>query len=144
MGLYSLDDFLADAANFTAGFGDTLTWGVTNAIRDQMGTNDVVNRCSGMYSAGEWTGVGASTVIGGAGGWKAAGQKALGKEFSHWIPDRVLKQSGSDFLRNTFGRSRLNGNYVTAAEHALNDPYRYQLMPRAWKEANRINSAVVR
>jgi hypothetical protein len=65
------------------------------------------------------------------GGLKAAGKKAIGKEFSHWIPDRTLKRTGNDFVRNTFGRSRLNGNYVTPQRHYQHDPYRY---PRGWRD----------
>jgi hypothetical protein len=65
-----------------------------------------------------------STAAGGAGGLRAAGSKAAGKEFSHWIPDRVLKRTGSPFLRNTFGTSRANGNYVTPMRHYLHDPHR--------------------
>jgi hypothetical protein len=65
-----------------------------------------------------------TTAAGGAGGLRAAGSKAAGKEFSHWIPDRVLKRSGSQFLRNTFGTSRANGNYVTPMRHYLHDPHR--------------------
>ncbi len=84
-----------------------------------------------------------STAAGGAGGLRAAGSKAAGKEFSHWIPNRLLKNT-PDFVRNGFGLSRANGNYVTAAEHALNDPFRYRFMPAAWKTANPINSPLVR
>ncbi|MGA2553107.1 MAG: hypothetical protein ABSF50_23445, partial [Burkholderiaceae bacterium] len=29
-----------------------------------------------------------------------------------------------------------DSNYVTTAEHALSDPYRYQFMPRVWKADN--------
>lgn len=84
-----------------------------------------------------------STAAGAAGGLRAAGSKAAGKEFSHWIPDRYLKRTGSDFLRNSFGRSPLNGNYVSKVEHALSDPKAYRFMPRAWKEANPMPNRVI-
>jgi hypothetical protein len=54
-----------------------------------------------------------------------AGTRGAGREFSHGIPDRILKRTGSNWVRNTFGRSRFNGNYVTPARHALHDPFRY-------------------
>ncbi|MBF0526406.1 MAG: RHS repeat-associated core domain-containing protein [Deltaproteobacteria bacterium] len=111
--------------DFSSGMGDVLSFGLTDWARDQMGTNGVVNKCSGSYSAGEWTGFGVSLATGVAGGLEAAGTKAAGKEFSHWIPKRM----GGP-------RSILNGNYVTAEEHALSDTYRYRFMPRDWKEAN--------
>ena len=84
-----------------------------------------------------------STAAGAAGGLRAAGSKAAGTEFSHWIPGRALK-STPDAIRKGFGLSRANGNYVSAVEHALNDPYRYRFMSRAWKSTNPINSPFVR
>ena len=124
-GLYDLPSIPQPVVDFSAGMGDTLSFGITNWARNKMDTNGVVNQCSTSYSAGEWTGIATSTVIGGAAGWRAAGTKAVGKEFSHWIPNRM----GGP-------RSLWNGNYVSTVEHALSDPYRYRFMPRAWKEAN--------
>lgn len=119
-GLYSFDDFLQDAANFSAGAGDLLSFGLTNKVRDWMGTNDVVDKCSGLYKAGEWTGLGLSAATGLAGGIKAAGKAAAGKEFSHWIPTRM----GGP-------RSIWNGNYVSPARHYKHDPFRY---PQGWRD----------
>ncbi|HEV7240372.1 MAG TPA: RHS repeat-associated core domain-containing protein, partial [Thermoanaerobaculia bacterium] len=65
-----------------------------------------------------------STAAGGAGGLRAAGSKVAGKEFSHWIPDRALKRTGSKWLRNKFGMSPFNGNYVPIERHSLHDPWR--------------------
>ena len=50
MGLYWLEDL----SNFSAGFGDTISFGATRWIRQQMGTDDVVNKCSDAYRAGSW------------------------------------------------------------------------------------------
>jgi RHS repeat-associated protein len=49
-------DWLSTLSNYSAGFGDTLSFGLTNWVREKMGTNDVVDKCSGAYSAGEWSG----------------------------------------------------------------------------------------
>src|SRR5690606_7452045 len=87
--------------DFAAGFGDTLSLGGTDWIRDKLGLNDSINKCSSAYGACEWAGIGLGTALGGAAGWRAAGQKATGKEFSHWIPNRL----GGP-------RSKWNGNYV--------------------------------
>jgi hypothetical protein len=57
-------DWIDDVANFSAGFGDTLTsgfgltylWGVpagTESIRSLLGSNESVNKCSGFYTAGK-------------------------------------------------------------------------------------------
>jgi RHS repeat-associated protein len=84
-----------------------------------------------------------STAAGGAGGLRAAGSKAAGREFSHWIPGRALKNTPG-LIREGIGLSRANGNYVSEVEHALNDPFRYRFMPRAWKNVNPINSPLMR
>jgi RHS repeat-associated protein len=66
-GLYSFDDFLRDAGNFSAGFGDTLTSGfgltylfnipsLTEVIRNGLGGNNTVNPCSIFYRSGEISG----------------------------------------------------------------------------------------
>jgi hypothetical protein len=103
----------------SAGFGDTISFGFTDWVRDQMDTNSSVNKCSSAYSAGEWTGVGFGFAAGGAAGWRAGGRKAAGTEFSHWIPNRM----GGP-------RSRWNGNHVSPRRHYYHDPYRY---PSGWR-----------
>ncbi len=114
-----------DAADFAAGFGDVVTLGATKWIRGLIDANGTLDQCSAFYKAGEWTGFAADLALGLGGGIKAAGIKKAGKEFSHWLPKRL----GGP-------RSLLNGNFVTAAQHALSDPYRYRFMKRAWKALN--------
>jgi len=65
-GLYSIDNFIQDVANFSAGFGDTISFGLTDWIRDQMGTNYVVDKCSGVYTTGEVSGYAWDVAAGGA------------------------------------------------------------------------------
>ncbi|QDQ28329.1 hypothetical protein FNU76_19330 [Chitinimonas arctica] len=134
-GLFGIEDIPTipqPVVDFSAGFGDTLSFGLTDMARDQLGTNGSVDKCSASYTGGEVSGVLVSTAIGGAAGWRAAGTKGWGKEFSHWIPNR---KGGP--------RSLWNGNYVTKVEHALSDPYRYRFMPRTWKEANPMPNTVI-
>ncbi|KZN54884.1 hypothetical protein N474_17170 [Pseudoalteromonas luteoviolacea CPMOR-2] len=111
--------------DFSAGFGDLLSFGGTQLIREYMGTNGTVNMDSIYYSSGQVAGVIHSTVLGGAIGWRAAGSAGKGLEFSHWIPNRM----GGP-------RSLWNGNFVTTEFHALSDPYRYRFMKRTWKALN--------
>jgi RHS repeat-associated protein len=44
-----------DVASFFAGLGDALTFGLTKKMRDGLGVGDLVDECSGSYSAGGWT-----------------------------------------------------------------------------------------
>jgi RHS repeat-associated protein len=43
---------LEDVSNFAANFGDTMTFGATDSVREALGVNDVVDPCSGAYTAG--------------------------------------------------------------------------------------------
>lgn len=146
LGLYSSMEFLIDASNFSSGFGNTISFGLTGLINDATAASAVVNKCSGFYSAGEWAGVAWGFAAGGAGGLRAAGAKGVGKEFSHWIPARHLRSlssrlgpRGQKLVSQTFGRSRANGNYVSPQRHFQHDPYRY---PRGWREmGDRFGSA---
>lgn len=52
--------------DYSAGFGDGLTGGITNWIRDQSGTNDAVSKCSDSYNAGKWSGAAYAVAMGGA------------------------------------------------------------------------------
>lgn len=119
-------EVVSDVAN---GFAENITLGATRAIHEELGTDNQIDRCSSSYKLGQWSGVAWSTAFGGALGARAAGAKAVGKEFSHWIPGRALKNSPA-WLRKGFGRSPLNGNYVTPYRHYLHDPYRY---PIGWR-----------
>ena len=49
-----------------------------------------VDQESLAYSYGEYAGIGASFLTGGITGWKAAGTKAPGLEFSHWVQIDLL------------------------------------------------------
>jgi RHS repeat-associated protein len=63
-------DMWDDIGNWAAGFGDTVTFGGTRWVREQMGTNDVVDTCSVFYQWGGYGGtaaqVGLAVATGGA------------------------------------------------------------------------------
>lgn len=122
----------APAIRFGIGFGDEATLGISSGIRNLQRIEDPNVKCSWEYQAGGWTAFAIEVVAGGVGGLRAAGAKGAGMEFSHWIPKRL----GGP-------RSMLNGNYVTIAEHALSDPYRYRFMPRFWKSLNPMPNAAI-
>ncbi|RDH43688.1 RHS repeat domain-containing protein [Zooshikella ganghwensis] len=65
-GLWAWGDPLPQGlVDFSAGFGDTLSFGATAAIRDAADIGSV-DQCSSYYEAGEWSGVGLSLAMGGA------------------------------------------------------------------------------
>lgn len=129
------DQWAYQPTQFVAGMADELLLGLGDDLRRVFHGSDVVDTDTGVYRGGKVTGFVASLSIGFVNGVRAAGVKAAGLEFSHWIPARYLKNK-PNWLKNTFGRSIFNGNYVTPRFHALSDPYRYRFMPRIWKGAN--------
>lgn len=114
-----------------AGFGDTISFGLTDAIRDAMGTNGAVNKCSTSYGVGGAAGVVFGAAAGGAGGVAAAGTKGAGKVFSHWAPGRYFRPSSQHFkpwVKKYFGwaeKTILNGNFVTRQRHYKHDNHAY-------------------
>ncbi|MEO7714972.1 MAG: hypothetical protein ABIY70_02115 [Capsulimonas sp.] len=146
-GVFFGHDVLQPTANVSAGWGDTLAFGAPKIARKYIGealgvgdANDAVQYDSLGYHAGEALGTIHSALMGAGGGLKAAGvaisKKEAAKltasgvktsttEFSHWIPNRYLKKTGSKWIMNKFGRSKWNGNYVTPQRHSMHDPFRY-------------------
>jgi RHS repeat-associated protein len=71
-------DWLDDLADFSAGMGDTLTFGGTKLIREQWNEaygwgEDAANQCADFYTAGKWSGIGVGFGLSGAGIARAAG-----------------------------------------------------------------------
>ncbi|MBA8890008.1 RHS repeat-associated protein, partial [Dokdonella fugitiva] len=139
MGLWAWGDPLPQGmVDFFAGWGDVVSFGLTNQVRSFMGWNDVVNRCSGAYKGGEAFGFANDLAI----GWAAGARSAVKgyAEFSHSaFPNRYLKQFGNGFSRwlNSRG-NRLNGDFMPWERHASIDPWAYRFASQAWKEANDI------
>jgi RHS repeat-associated protein len=52
-GLYSWNDFINDAADYSAGFGDSLSFGLTAYAREGLGINGGIDKCSAAYRVGE-------------------------------------------------------------------------------------------
>lgn len=65
-------DWLTTASNFSVGFGDHLSFGLTKKFRQALGYDDVVDKCSGACKGGEYAGMAADLIMSG-------GSLALGK-----------------------------------------------------------------
>lgn len=57
--------FMQGLTNFSAGFGDKITFGGTRWIRKKLGVDEVVNPCSGWYATGGVAGVVVGSTIAG-------------------------------------------------------------------------------
>lgn len=101
--------------NGAAGFGDTLSFGGTNVVRNWMDVNGSVNRCSSAYSNGEWGAVGVSLAFGGAHLGRNAlyqmGKGGLGRGLGRLVSDG--RTWGS--VRDTWSVAAGNGERWLAA-----------------------------
>src|SRR5690606_1878997 len=61
------DRWLDNAANFAAGVADSLSFGATDWVREQLGWNDAVDHEGGWYIAGEAAEIAAEIVVTGGG-----------------------------------------------------------------------------
>lgn len=67
LGLWRWGDPLPqELVDFSAGMGDTLSFGLTRGIRSAAGIDGGVSVCSGWYAGGEAAGIGVSLAFGGA------------------------------------------------------------------------------
>jgi RHS repeat-associated protein len=73
----SFGGFLEEVGEGIAGWGDTLTFGATNWVREELGINNI-NACSGTYQAGGYAGLATGVLIPGEGEVLGAGDIAAG------------------------------------------------------------------
>lgn len=122
--------------DFSSGFGDTISFGLSSYIRGQWNIDGGVNKCSSAYGAGRIT----SDVVSLIGGGGLIGKSFIrfrGTEWSHFLPDRWIRpftrkgrpnSAYIPWLDNAVGRaffnSRFNGNFVTRYVHRMSDYFR--------------------
>jgi|GEM_PF-6390464 len=100
LGLWIWGDPLPqDLVDGAAGFGDGLSGGLTDWMRDQMGTNGSVNKCSPNYSNSHTAGAGSSLGLG-AGRLVYAG---LAKGYSMTASSGTAASAFRSQLRGYFG-----------------------------------------
>ena len=145
---------LTDAANFAAGFGDAVTLGLTDWVRDRIDANGVVDKSSGVYTAGQVTGYAADAAIGAGGALRAAsaakrigtaldmaenavGNQAvqMGSKLEARIAGRLWTRGGSEAIRADRGAGEVVGRITKDGSRV----YRFAEMkftgPNAGKEA---------
>ena len=100
LGLYSSDEFLGDATNFSAGFGDALLLGMGPSFRGALDIN-VVNQSTMAYKAGSW----ASFSLGAARLGYAGLAKGASMMASSGVQASVYREGLKNFFRLGIGSS---------------------------------------
>ena len=95
-------DAIDVAANYAAGFGDMLSFGITSYIRNELGVNSVVDQCSTAYSAGWWTGMLHQLAFSGVGAFHGGARTVLYSGEGALEAARAAKGSGR-LLEDTLG-----------------------------------------
>ena len=130
--VYFVDPLGLDAldwtANYSAGFGDMVTFGLTNYIRQGLGVNHVVDLCSTAYSAGWWTGMFHQLAFSGAGAFSGGARSVFYSGEGSLEAARAGKGAGR-LLEDTLGGKLLN----------IIDQ-RYPIPDGIWSEVSRIFS----
>lgn len=107
-GLYSWIEFFDDVGHVAAGFADTLTFGLTDTVRNALGFGDAINKCSEAYRAGELLELGAEVALtGGAAALKFAAKRALRRAVRSAADARIARLIASGKLK-TFPGSRIH------------------------------------
>jgi len=98
-------DLVDSIANVAAGFGDTISFGLTDWIRSA-GDNNVVDKCSFGYSAGKWAGYLHGVAFSGAGLLNGGARTVLwsGGETAR----NAARAAGGRLLEDTLGGKLLN------------------------------------
>ena len=122
-------DIVDTAANAAAGFGDIVSFGVTNWVRNKIGVNDIIDKCSMSYSTGSWAGLLHGIAFSGAGLLNGGARTILwsGGEAAR----NAARNAGGRLLEDTAGGKLLNfvsDNLVTVPESV-------------WKAASAVFSA---
>ena len=123
-------DALDSAANYAAGFGDMVTFGITNYIRGRLGTNDVIDQCSTAYSAGWWTGMFHQLAFSGAGAFNGGARSVFYSGEGALEAARAGRGTGR-LLEDTLGGQVIN----LVNRHIISLP------DSAWKTASGIFAA---
>ena len=124
LGLFPTGGYLGDVGSVFAGEGKGAASELSMGFYKPCYTNP-------LQRQGGFVGVGLAMAGESLGGWSAAGKAARGLDYSRWVPARAIPGGRGSALDNLTKALKLNGNFVSRAEHALSDPYSYRFMPRA-------------
>ncbi|OZB75628.1 MAG: hypothetical protein B7X29_10195, partial [Halothiobacillus sp. 13-55-115] len=128
------DPFPQGLVDFSAGFGDTVSFGATDWVRDQMGVNDAVDKCSGAYTSGTYAGYGWGAGLGGAGLARSAGWSVNFNRYKNAGGGGInLMKDGARKFGVDWHRFKLNGNMVNRP-HYHSGPTKSQMKKhRPWQ-----------
>jgi hypothetical protein len=130
--------WFAQTSNLTAGFSDTLSFGLTSYARQGLGYDDVVNYGSGAYFWGQVFGTAYGLAMMGVNGWRNVYyQMGHGRNASIWrglgryFYDSRSWDSGSRDWTRGWGASRRLGPHL---HHAI-FPKRWTWIPQGLRNA---------
>jgi len=94
-------------SNFFAGFGDGLSFGITNLIREGLDLNSQVDKCSGLYNAGWYGGFLYGLALPGVGSLNA-GARSVFYSGEGALKAAQLGKGSAQILADTVGGKVLN------------------------------------
>jgi hypothetical protein len=102
-----------DAAQVSTGAGDNLSFGLTKVFRGRK-SDALIDKCGGLYNAGEWVGTGVGLAFGAAhlgrnALYQAGGRGGLRQGLQRLAYDNKAWTTVTGRWTDAFGRSRLAG-----------------------------------
>ena len=132
--------------DFSAGWGDMLSFGLTSQARGLLGVGSV-DKCSLAYAGGEAFGFANGLALGWAQGARAAARAASAKNWSNFshslVPHSAMRGSRNPLVRwmDKVG-NRLNGDFVSPELHTRMDAAAQFGLSAEWLAANPLFSPV--
>ena len=99
--------------NGIVGFGDTISFGITEWVRGEQGLENMVDANSMAYIAGEWTGYGWFAATGAAGAGRAATTAGLrAKVALHGAHHSFGRLGRLKYVQMTIWKSGVKGSHI--------------------------------
>jgi len=116
-------DFLEEVGEGVAGWGDTITFGATNWVREELGINNI-DACSGAYQAGGYAGLATGVLIPGE------GEAEIGAEGLS-ISAKIARQMESrGWTEEEIQEAIKSGEQIPAVNKATGDPATRYINPK--------------
>lgn len=125
-GLWAIGDPLpAGIVNGVAGFGDTLSFGLSGVARDLLGWGTSVDRCSRGYRGGQLAGVAYSLAFGGAHLGRAALNQGIKRVFVDPRSWSAVQRTWSRSVGGYIGRYELHHWFTPQSLRGANAAWNY-------------------
>ncbi|MBK6779768.1 MAG: hypothetical protein IPI38_17465 [Gemmatimonadetes bacterium] len=118
-------EWLCRLAHFSAGFGDAVSFGLTDLVRDAIDANSAVDKGSGSYVGGFVAGMAVDAALGSAMAAEASASRASGVVYR-----RTNLKTGEQYIGRSKNEAAFEGR-VGAHDRKFATKHKYDIIDRA-------------